>query len=128
MSSIFKISKIVLYVVWNSSLKNIWKMSKIIVDNRLYLRFINVEWKHHSTTFLQHVINAINLCLFKFVIKRQQSRFYLLFCTSFTKSVCVFKMFFTDIPCYRRPETVAIERYFRYFMLNIVNLDRRLVY
>ena len=35
----------------------------------------------------------------------------------------VFKMFFTDIPYYRRPETVAIERYLRYFMLNIVNLD-----
>ena len=40
----------------------------------------------------------------------------------------VFKMFFTDIPYYRRPETVAIERYFRYFMLNILNLGRELFF
>ena len=37
-------------------------------------------------------------------------------------------MFFTDILFYRKPETVTIERYLRYFMLNIVNLGRGLYF
>ena len=91
MSSIANISKTFLYAVWNSSFKNILKMSKIIVENRFYLRFINVEWKHHNTTFLQHVIIVIDLCIFKIIIKHQQWTFY------FTVLYMIYKTFLSDI-------------------------------